>query len=269
VVSVSEEDGKCKILSDAEIPNSENPFDVPVALAVDEAGESALVVDQGLGSLMTIDFADDEREILSNPTTPDELNPLIVPTYIALDLADGRNRALVTDQNLEALVAVDLDSGSRMILSDSQTPDAENVFALPGAVAVDEAGKLALVVDLDLLAVLTVDLDLEAGKREVLSDPDTPDEKNRFVTPSGIFIDLPNNRALVVDGSLAAVIAVDLDDGARTVLSDATTGAGSKLVTPISITAGFAADQVLVLDQALGAVFVVSGTDGDRVIMSR
>ena len=51
-------------------------------------------------------------------------------------------------------------------------------------------------------------------------DADTPDALNLFTNPQGITLDSANNRALVVDSGLDAVIAVDLTTRARTVLSD-------------------------------------------------
>jgi DNA-binding beta-propeller fold protein YncE len=207
------------------------------------------------------------RTILSDATTPDEQNPFDIPSYLALDNADNRNRVLVTDLGLDAVIAVDRTTGARTILSGPETPDTVNVFGAPDAIAIDETNGRALVVDRDLLAVLAVDL--VTGERTILSDPDTPDDKNRFIAPSGIFIDALNNRVLVVDQALASIIAVDLDNGARTILSNTINGAGSALELPVNVTAGFSAGQFLVLDQALNAVFVVSGTDGDRVTMSR
>ena len=196
-------------------------------------------------------------------------SPATIPRIRAntLDIADNRNRALVTDQSLEAVISVDLGTGARTILSDPETPDTANVFGVPDAIAIDEANDRALVVDRNLLAVMIVDL--VTGERTILSDPETPDDNNQFIAPSGIFIDPQNNRALVADQSRASIIAVDLDTGARTILSDVLNGAGSVLVQPVNITAGFSAGQLLVLDQGLSAVFIVSGTDGDRVIMSR
>jgi len=267
IVAVDAITGVRTILSDVDIPDADHPFDGSIGLLVDEPEARALVVDQLLDAVLTVDLVTGARTILSDATTPDEQNPFGTPGYIALDIVDNRNRVLVTDQSLEAVIAVDLTTGARTILSDPEMPDTENGFGVPDAIAIDETNDRALVVDRELLAVLAVDL--MTGERTILSDPETPDDQNRFIAPSGIYIDAQNNRALVADQSRASIIAVDLDTGARTILSDLVNGAGSGLELPINITAGFAAGQFLVLDQTLNAVFIVSGTDGDRVIMSR
>jgi sugar lactone lactonase YvrE len=267
VVAVDAETGERTILSDTETPDADNPFDGPIGLIIEEPGVRGLVVDQILDAVMTVDLVTGARTILSNATTPDEQNPFSTPVYIALDFDDIRNRVLVTDLGLGAVLAVDRTTGARTILSGPEIPDAVNVFNAPDAIVIDETNERALVVDRSLLAVLAVDL--VTGERTILSDQDTPDDQNQFVAPSGIFIDTLKNRVLVADQALASIIAVDLDTGARTILSDTLNGAGSALVLPVNVTAGFSSEQFLVLDQALNAVFVVSDMDGDRVIMSR
>ena len=267
IVAVDAVTGARTILSDVDTPDDDHPFDGPIGLIVDEPQVRTLVVDQILEAVMNVDLVTGARTVLSDATTPDEQNPFGTPAYIALDIADSRNRALVTDLTLEAVIAVDLTTGARTILSGPEMPDTVNVLRAPDAIAIDEANDRALVVDRNLLAVMIVDL--VTGARTILSDPETPDDNNLFVAPSGILIDVQNNRALVSDQSQASIIAVDLNTGARTIVSDIVNGAGSALELPTDVTAGFSAGQFLVLDQSLNAIFVVSGTDGDRVIMSR
>jgi DNA-binding beta-propeller fold protein YncE len=84
--------------------------------------------------------------------------------------------------------------------------------------------------------------------------------------PRGIALDSANNRALVVDSSLAAVVAVDLSTGDRTILSDSVTGMGPNFLFPEGITLDSANNRILVLDSSLAAVIAVEPISGDRII---
>lgn len=267
LVAVDSLTGARTIFSDATIPSGDNPFDGPVSVVVDTVNGSALVVDQLLGAVLAVDLITGARTILSAATTPNEQNQFDTPGAIALDISNSR--VLVTDKGLNAVIAVDLVTGGREILSNADIPDADNSWVVPDAIVIDVVHDRALVVDQGLRAVLAVDL--ITGARTILSAAGTPDDSNLFSFPTGIYIDADatKNRALVLDSILRSVVAVDLTTGARTILSDRATGAGSGLVLPLGITAGFSTGQVLILDQSMRAVYAVSGSDGDRAIESR
>ena len=92
------------------------------------------------------------------------------------------------DEGLLALVAVDLVSGARTILSDDMTPNAVNAFQFPRGLALDSANNRALVIDSVLDALIAVDL--STGARSILSDATTPDaiklvfQPYRSISPS-------------------------------------------------------------------------------------
>ena len=75
---------------------------------------------------------------------------------IALDASNGR--ALVVDDFSDAVVAVDLTTGARTILSDSSTPNATNPFSNPRGITLDAANTRALVVDNGGNTVVAVDV---------------------------------------------------------------------------------------------------------------
>ncbi|NOY63157.1 MAG: hypothetical protein GXP10_08415, partial [Gammaproteobacteria bacterium] len=109
------------------------------------------------------------------------------------------------DGDLDAVVAVDLTSGARTILSDATTPDAANPFSFPVGITLDVTNGRALVIDGSFGLNAVVAVDLTSGARTILSDATTPDAANPFSSPFGITLDAVNNRALVVDGDLDAV----------------------------------------------------------------
>jgi sugar lactone lactonase YvrE len=202
-------------------------------------------------------------------------DPFVAPDAflrgIALD--GGTGRALVVDSGADSVVAVDLVTGARTVLSDDSTPDADNAFSEPRGIALDSANARALVVDEGLAAVVAVDL--ITGARTVLSDGSTPDADNAFGEPRGIALDSANARALVVDEALTAVVAVDLVTGARTILSDSSTpDANNPLRDPFGITVNSANGRALVTSKSpfdifeLTAVVVVDLATGARTILS-
>jgi len=85
--------------------------------------------------------------------------------------------------------------------------------------------------------------------------------------PLGIALDSANNRALVVDRDLDALIAIDLDSGARTIVSDNNTG--PNLATPQAIALDSANNRALVVDSVLDALIVIELGSGERAVSSR
>jgi len=122
---------------------------------------------------------------------------------------------------------------------------------------------------------------LASGARTILSNSSTPTEDNPFSSSGGITLDSANNRVLMVDGVLDAIVAVDLATGARTILSDndtPTTDNAFNFSIPNGITLDSANNRALVVDAGFGftapevnlaAVVAVDIVNGQRVIFSR
>jgi hypothetical protein len=146
-----------------------------------------------------------------------------------------------------SVIAIDLSSGDRTILSDGATGSGPQLQNSDG-IAVD--GTRALVTDGNLAAILAVDL--SSGDRTILSDAATGTGPN-LAAPFAIIVD--GVRALVLDSSLQAIVAVDLATGDRTILSDPATGTGPFF----QISGGIALDggRALVTDLLADAVFAV------------
>lgn len=176
VIAVDLTTGERTVLSDNTTPNINNPFSSLRGITVDTTGgrNRALVVDQTLGSVIAVDLSNGARTILSNNAIPDVDTPFFGPRGITLDTSNNRNRALVVDDNLDAILTIDLTSGARKVLSDSTTPDDSDLLSGPSRIVVDMANgrERALVVDFQLAAVISIDL--MSGKRTVFSDAVTP-----------------------------------------------------------------------------------------------
>ena len=187
--------------------------------------------------------------------------PIFIPRGITLDAG----RALLVDDGLDAVVAVDLVSGERTILSDSTTPNTTNPFVSPVGITLDAANDRALVTDGGLAAVVAVDL--ASGERTILSDNLSPG--SLFAFPTGITLDADNGRALVVNEGLDAVVAVDLASGARTILSNASIpDAANPFTSTWAITLDSEHNQALVTNYISLAIVAVDITTGARTILS-
>ena len=77
----------------------------------------------------------------------------------------------MVDNRLATTFAVNLQTGTRTVLSNATTPDAVNPFSGPAGIALDSANGRALVVDNRLGAVVAVDL--QTGARSILSPAST------------------------------------------------------------------------------------------------
>ena len=269
--------GARTIISDNSVPDNMNPFSEPRSVVLDHANNRALVVDSGLNAALAIDLTTGVRTVISDINTPDNVNDFRTPVSMVLDSAN--NRLLVVDNapsvGVVAVLAVDLATGARTIISDSTTPNGVNAFISPTSLVLDSANNRLLVVDNSLDAVLAVDLTpgLNRGARTIISDDSAPDSVNAFIRPQGLVLDRVNNRLLVTDNSLDAVLAVDLtpgiNRGARTIISDSSTPDNVNTFGWFEhLVLDSANNRVLVLDSSPNAVLAVDLSSGARTIIS-
>ena len=114
------------------------------------------------------------------------------------------------------MIAIDLDTGARTVLTDPNTPDEENQILTPAGIYIDAANNRALVGDQGRDAIIAVDL--TTGARTIFSDAD-----NGVGTRLSLTVDLAPSttpgRVWVLDQAINAVIELADTDGDRTVLS--------------------------------------------------
>ncbi len=151
-------------------------------------------------------------------------NPLTSVGAVAID--NARNRALVTTAIDEQLVmAIDLSEenlGVRTPFSTASIPNTDNLFTASGdhvltSITIDAANDRALMVDRGLNAIFS--LALEDGARTILSDADSPNSLNTLLDPTSVYLEEGMTYGLVVDKERKALMAIDLVNGQRVVLS--------------------------------------------------
>jgi len=183
------------------------------------------------------------------------------PTDIVLDGVN--NRALVVDSTLDILVAIDLDTGQRTLLSGPDNPDDVFSFNRPEGLALDSAKNRVLMVGRSVVSV-----NLDTGVRRVISSASTPDSTNPLGIVRGVALDAKNNRLLVVNNQ-DVVLAVDLKTGARSVFSGELVPDNVNLFRlPRSITLDSENNRALVLDTSLKALLAIDLDSGVRTLVS-
>ncbi len=273
VVAVDLATGARSILSDDTTPDANNALLSPKGIVVDSANNRALITNTDyntdLSSVIAVDLNTGVRTILSDDTTPDSNNPF--SGYIErITLDSANNRALVTDSDLDAVIAVDLTTGARTLLSDNNTPNSARPFSWPRSILLDSANDRALVADEDVDQIIAVDL--SSGARSFFTGSATPESANAFGSIRALETDSANNRALVADYDYVSqngrLMAVNLDTGARSVISDATTPDSNNTFGNLSDIALDAANN-RVLAARFYAVYSVDLNTGARTVLSR
>ena len=187
--------------------------------AFDRVGNRILLIDEpdDLTTLSSIALATGEQSIITKDTLPlPDNTPLLSPNAVVVDGVN--DRVFVLDSGAEAIVAVNLKTGERGILSNNTTPDSNIPFFRPAGIALDADNKRLLVLggrafqQADIIAV-----DIATGARRIFSDSNTPDSVSFGIT-KGIVVDGANGRALVADSTFG-IIAADLATGRRTVFN--------------------------------------------------
>lgn len=86
---------------------------------------------------------------------------------------------------------------------------------------------------------------------------------------TGLVLDSANNRVLVLENSLAAVVAIDITSGVHTILSGKTIpNADNPLSSPEGIVLDSTNNRALVVDNGVDGVIAVDLTSGVRTVLS-
>ena len=182
-----------------------------------ETWEANITLNKGLNTLfvetsdLDLNTASHAAQLQINSVGPE----LSFPQGIVLDRAN--NRALVADRYLDAIIAVDLDSGIRSIISDKQTPNTSVPISDPMCLVLDSQNNRVLVCESDTASITAVDLN--SGERSTISGRGNPDYNNPISEPKALALDSENNRLLLIDDGFSQLLSVDLSTGARTLIS--------------------------------------------------
>ena len=240
--------------------------DIVLDTVTNSAAPRALVIDGESKTLMAVDIATGDRTTISGPsvgTGPDIGNGTNFANDVGLALDGAHNRALTA--TFTSLIAIDLTTGNRSIISDATHGTGQNLI-LAKKLALDDvsdpAHPRALVSDRQAPFGLTV-VDLTTGNRSSLLV---------LGTGGDITFDRIGVRALVI-GNHQEVLGIDPVTGRNTHLSGGDPGAviGTGPLFPF--------ESMIDVDPEKGIAFVVSDRQhavtavdlfsGDRVFVAR
>lgn len=191
---------------------------------------------------------------------------LIAPGTTAVD--SERNRAIVVDAGLGALVVIDLSNGEL-----SRFPIDFIGSALPGSAAATDFFSLAAGAELDATGDrLFIVEDIGAGNNLLVVDLEN-DSISRLPVrvPLGaeqFVVDSANNRLLVLDVLARAITAVDLNTFAVSVISDAAVGSGPGFNMPLRLALDTGGNQLIVYDSGLRGFITVDLDNGNRALLA-
>ncbi len=258
LVAVDEITGERTVFMSPSIPAGQNPIGSINDLVIN--GDSALMVDFVRDSLINVDLDTGNRTTLSENRFPIQASEdNIRRTFNDFVLDEANNRALVSDQRNNAIVAIDLDTGVRSTvasLSSETGIPAEIERASNGDIFVLDADanrivmltegssdETVLATDASFTEIASFALD-EENSQIILFDRGSnsvgivdlvnntagvvaenvlttfPPDPNTTIFGTDLAYDAANNRALVVSGTDTAVFSVDLELGTTAILSD-------------------------------------------------
>lgn len=233
---------------------------VPAAIDIDGNWRAAdvLLGPDGVGSVSINVAAESQSgETASTQISISTETMFASPQSIAID--PGRRRALVVDTTTSELVAIDLVTGQRDVLSGPLRGSGPRL-GLPGRVAVNSATNIAYVWrGPSFLAV-----DLATGNRTILSNSTTgtgPIPQGGF---GDVFLDSVTNRLFVT--GLNELIAIDLATGNRTLISGNGVGSGPDFGTPGGVVV-LSDNRALVTDFGT-SLLSVNLSNGNRTVVS-
>jgi len=241
----------------------------------------AFVLDARRAGIVAVNLETGDRTMVSDPSTGTgpELGPSDSYSAQALALDSTRNQLLVSTSRYgtssAAVIAVDLTTGDRRLLSGTQRGTGPDVNPLSEGLLVDPYAPPGVprAFFLNTSAVLTVDLN--TGDRAMLSYGYSPTIGLGPALTYANDLDInPLNHTLVV--SCWSILAdVRLDNGNRGILSgrdaqtDTLVGLGPELDRPNGVLFDARRNVTYISNPLRGALFAVDMTTGDRVIIAR
>jgi len=194
--------------------------DLIEAVEVDAAHDRAFVLGNLSAEVLAVDLRDGDRTVVSDFTSAGV--DFSSPRDVALDA--GRLRLVVADLGLDAVVAVDIATGARSLLSDA-THGSGPVLGNPERIVVVAGLDVALVITRDSDDLIGVNL--ANGNRSVISGAGRG-AGPALLNPRTVAFDELHGQAVVANGD-TSILSVDLATGDRALLASDTHGTGPSL----------------------------------------
>ncbi len=207
-----------------DFPDSTNPVPYAADIILDTTSNPpirAFIADWDTNQILTMDLATGARSLFSDNTGQGADTTLTQPLGMVLD--ETNNRLIVLGQVENSVVEIDLTTKARTLISNNTVPDSNNIFDdINDAIFHPDDSNLLLVAD-DTHGIIQVNL--TTGVRTTFSTADmtrgpVPDTVNPFAGAREIVYDSLNDRLIVTDGLSGNVYGVNIDTGARTIITN-------------------------------------------------
>jgi hypothetical protein len=247
-------------------------LETPSTLIWDGPRQRVLVSDVSQAALLTVDVATGNRSVLlggNTGTTFEQVHSMILDGMDPSTPAD--DRVLVLDHEVDALLAVDLATGTQTVISDPTTGTGPN-FEYPVCMTWDPRGRRAFV--FDNFQNTLFEVNLVTGDRHVIFRSEEEDfaamSEFEFGDTTTIAWDAIHDRVFLGGESYASIPTIDLATGALEVLTGADVGVGPRLQDPYGLSYDPLRNVLLTVERSsLSALVAIDGVTGDRVILSR
>lgn len=246
----------------------------PEDMVIDAVNNSLLVANRI--ELASINLQNGVRTPISNNTGLGAGDTFGHIANVVLDKTG--NRALAADINITALLEVNLDTGDRNVFSGNGVGDGPEFGGIYDMVLDSTNNRILIMGRAVGIALIAVSLD--DGERSIVSGDgvgsgvEFPNIAIEYA-PVGLALDAPNNRALTIDPNLDAIVAVDLSNGERSIVSNAPLNGGRGLnftkpdMTPESLTVDTANNRAFVSDWNFNHIVVIDLDSGERAVASK
>jgi hypothetical protein len=226
LVAVDLATGDRTVLSGPDVGDGPLPG-TPYALALDAEHDLAYLGDHYGGQIFEVDLERGDRTVVFSSAlgTGDRF---VTPHALLRWPGATQDELIVAEGSRQTFSVLDLATSARRDLAPENSRLYANDFA---AAPTAECGRSVIALDGRTSSVVRVDL--ATGEQDVITSPNVgsgPDIARLDILPgAGLALDTTRGRVLVVNDDTESLIAVDLENGNRTILSDATTGSGPDL----------------------------------------
>jgi DNA-binding beta-propeller fold protein YncE len=250
--------GQTEVIASATVGNGVS-FELPEVMAFDEVSGRLFVVDGALRAVISVSVKTGERKVIRQQDLGDD-DVLFSPSR-AIDYDPQTDRVLIySSVNDGGVFAIDPITGSGNYTANAE----DSVFiGIDGSSVLDKSSQRLLLTTSRGLAAI----DLANGMTELLSSRSIG-AGVEYGSLRGIALDQNNNRVILTDIILDALIEVDLETGDRRIIADANTGSGVDLSAPLNLRLDLKNNIAYVVDSILGGIIAVNLATGDRIILA-
>ena len=235
-----------------------------------ENTDSIYISDKTISTLFEYDWESGEKSTLANINTPNTDVSLLFPLAITHDPAMGA--LLVLDNANQFPGASPSSAAPRLLSVDVDTGEKTTLFSFNSFVTLNDLTlnpTNRLLYTAESSYIRRVDLSPDTPTSTFFSAFNIPDQTVLFNTTRAVALDAPNERLLVVDPVADTVFAVQLSDGKRSVLSNATQPENESvdLRFPKDIVVDGANNRALVIDSTRDGIVGIDLDTGERTVV--